>query len=122
LNGGTALPSRPGAETTDATAGWTPAPEGARSTPTVTAGIPVRESAERPDPLSRRRTGPRSKRAGSDGQYHGGDTDLSLTIPPPADIEALARQLRRRREASYRLPPLPDGRRDPLDPVRRWAS
>ena len=34
--------------------------------------------------------------------------------------EDVATQLRRRRAASYRLPPLNDGtgRRDPLDPVR----
>jgi hypothetical protein len=33
----------------------------------------------------------------------------------PADTDSIPQQLRRRREASYRLPPLADGRRDPLD-------
>jgi hypothetical protein len=33
--------------------------------------------------------------------------------------EPVADQLRRRREASYRMQPLPDGRRDPLDPKPR---
>jgi hypothetical protein len=38
---------------------------------------------------------------------------VTSRIPPANDIRA---QLRRRREASLRLPPLADGRRDPLDP------
>jgi hypothetical protein len=36
-----------------------------------------------------------------------------------AFVDEVAAQIRRRREASYRLPPLPDGRRDPLDVVPR---
>jgi hypothetical protein len=34
----------------------------------------------------------------------------------PADALDTPAGLKRRRAASYRLPPLPDGRRDPLDP------
>jgi hypothetical protein len=34
-------------------------------------------------------------------------------------VDNLAAQLQRRRAASYRLPPLADGRRDPLDPLPR---
>ncbi len=37
------------------------------------------------------------------------------TVPVADDISA---QLRRRRDASLRLPPLPDGRRDPWPPPR----
>ena len=37
-------------------------------------------------------------------------------VQPAGDIPA---QIRRRREASYRLPPMADGRRDPLDPPTR---
>jgi hypothetical protein len=39
-------------------------------------------------------------------------------------IAALFRQIRRRREASYRLVPLEDGRRDPAGPVTdgRWTA
>ncbi len=33
-------------------------------------------------------------------------------------VRELAEQLRRRREASWRLPPLADGYRDPLDRLR----
>jgi hypothetical protein len=36
------------------------------------------------------------------------------SVTPAAD--SIPAQLRRRRAASYRLPPLHDGRRDPLDP------
>jgi hypothetical protein len=46
--------------------------------------------------------------------------------PPPSRSSAVtvAQELRRRRDVAGRLPPLPDGRRDPLDdltglPVRR---
>jgi hypothetical protein len=39
-------------------------------------------------------------------------TSIGATSPSPV----LATQLRRRRAASYRLRPLPDGRQDPLDP------
>jgi hypothetical protein len=37
-------------------------------------------------------------------------------VQPAGDVSA---QLRRRREAADRLPPLEDGRRDPLDPDTR---
>jgi hypothetical protein len=45
----------------------------------------------------------------------------ALTVDDPlGSIAVLAAQLHRRRAASYRLPPLADGRRDPLDlPGRR---
>jgi len=39
----------------------------------------------------------------------------SLAADASASGEDVAMQLRRRRAASHRLPPLPDGRRDPLD-------
>jgi len=55
-----------------------------------------------------------------------GSGDVTATLPPDADavpdeLAAYARQMRKRREASWRLPPLADGRHDPLD-VRRAAS
>jgi hypothetical protein len=43
-------------------------------------------------------------------------TASTVSVPQPADTGAIPRQLRRRREASWRLPPLDDGRCDPLDP------
>ena len=48
---------------------------------------------------------------------HGGESIVSDS--DAASVEDIAAQLRRRREASYRLPPLADGRRDPLDPLPR---
>ncbi|MBV9651692.1 MAG: hypothetical protein JO296_16365 [Pseudonocardiales bacterium] len=41
--------------------------------------------------------------------------------PPPSDVAA---RLRRRRATSRRCSPLPDGRRDPLDPAHthNWSS
>lgn len=41
--------------------------------------------------------------------------DVSDIDNLPADIDSIPQQLRRRREASLRLPPLADGYRDPLD-------
>ena len=41
-------------------------------------------------------------------------TDSADSVPPSTDN--LGDQLRRRREASYRMQPMADGRRDPLDP------
>jgi hypothetical protein len=35
---------------------------------------------------------------------------------PEYDAPGVAAELRRRRAASYRMQPMPDGRRDPLDP------
>jgi hypothetical protein len=52
--------------------------------------------------------------AAEDAPSPGVSTD---TLDEQADnlVESIARQLRRRREASWRLPPLHDGVRDPLD-------
>lgn len=49
---------------------------------------------------------------------HGSTAKRSTASIPVADIPA---QLRRRRAASYRLPLLDCGRRDPLDPAG-WSS
>jgi hypothetical protein len=43
-------------------------------------------------------------------------------LPPEAPAETVADQLRRRREAALRLPPLASGKRDPWDIERRSAS
>lgn len=48
-----------------------------------------------------------------------GTEPASKNFSDSSVVETIAVQLRRRRAASYRLPPLADGRRDPLDPVRR---
>jgi len=50
----------------------------------------------------------------------GGNVETSLPPDPGIDPDELATQLRRRREASWRLPPMPSGHRDPLD--QRAAS
>jgi hypothetical protein len=52
---------------------------------------------------------------------------IASSVPPadPTPTETIADQLRRRREASLRLPPLPSGKRDPWDIERRsawWAA
>jgi hypothetical protein len=47
------------------------------------------------------------------GADENSDDEISADIV--AEHESIAAQLRRRREASYRLPPLADGHRDPLD-------
>ena len=44
------------------------------------------------------------------------------TVPNPIRCSRIAQQLRRRRAASWRLPALPDGRRDPLDPRIRLGA
>jgi hypothetical protein len=44
-----------------------------------------------------------------------------MTGQTAAYADTVAGQLRRRREASWRLPPLPDGRRDPLDALADWS-
>ena len=49
-------------------------------------------------------------------QEPGTATIDTVIVAQPADIPT---QLRRRRKASYRQPPLADGRRDPLDKPRR---
>jgi hypothetical protein len=47
------------------------------------------------------------------GKVNAGGADASTsTLPGGSEVAA---QLRRRRLASYRVPPLADGRRDPLD-------
>jgi hypothetical protein len=48
---------------------------------------------------------------------HDPGTDTTLNGSRVTDADDIPRQLRRRRAASRRLPPLPDGRRDPIDPV-----
>lgn len=52
-----------------------------------------------------------------DGDREAGKSisDESSADNLPADADTIPQQLRRRREASYRLPPLADGHRDPLD-------
>ncbi len=50
---------------------------------------------------------------GREGELLGGDSETSVTDRPPAD--GIPAQLRRRRAAALRLPPLPCGHRDPLD-------
>ncbi|MFQ1002610.1 hypothetical protein [Modestobacter sp. SSW1-42] len=46
--------------------------------------------------------------------------------PSPAPVERLSLQLRRRRAGAARCEPLPDGRRDPFEPVpdtrRGWSE
>jgi hypothetical protein len=44
-----------------------------------------------------------------------GADDQSRSDDILAEPESIAAQLRRRREASHRMPPLPDGRREPWD-------
>jgi hypothetical protein len=41
----------------------------------------------------------------------------NVILPQPADgdVDNIAAQLRRRREAAKRMPPLPSGKRDPID-------
>jgi hypothetical protein len=51
-----------------------------------------------------------------------GDGISSAILTQPTDQQPVDRaveniQLRRRRAASWRLPPLADGRRDPIDPI-----
>lgn len=43
-------------------------------------------------------------------------TFLAAEFGPDRRPRDIATQLRRRRAASYRLPPLPGGRHDPMDP------
>lgn len=45
----------------------------------------------------------------------GGDESTTNVLNSVREPEGIAAQLRRRREAAWRLPPLPDGLRDPLD-------
>ena len=40
----------------------------------------------------------------------------------PRDADTIPQQLRRRREASLRLPPLENGKRDPLDVLVSYSS
>jgi hypothetical protein len=73
-----------------------------------------------PDKDDRR---PRAESADQDGA--GGNVETNL--PPdaaavPDELAEYVAQLRRRREASWRLPPLESGYRDPLDQLRRAAS
>lgn len=59
---------------------------------------------------------------GSEADHDGLDDVLARaltgTYPPRLDpefVEQVGKQLRRRREAALRLPPLASGRRDPMD-------
>jgi hypothetical protein len=61
--------------------------------------------------MTERRTGPREGR--SNVEVTTADTK---SIRQTSDIP---QQLRRRRDASDRLPPMEDGRRDPIDPPTR---
>lgn len=74
-------------------------------------------NARSPDP--RRRNGPDQDL----GQRQPPQTDTSSVADVPGEDEKddIAAQLRRRREASWRLPPMPCGHRDPLD-CKRAAS
>ena len=47
------------------------------------------------------------------GAEENSDDEISAAIV--AEPDSIAAQLRRRREAAHRLPPLADGHRDPLD-------
>ena len=63
--------------------------------------------------------GPPDQRATFNAQPHATTAKGSVTsVTPAGDSDTIGVQLRRRREASWRLPPLEDGtgRRDPLDP------
>jgi hypothetical protein len=61
---------------------------------------------------------PPTQRAGPPPQEPGPKISRhQATDPGQPNPVAVPAQLRRRRAASYRCPPLPDGRRDPLDPV-----
>lgn len=44
------------------------------------------------------------------------------TVDAPSPYRSISAQLRIRRAAAWRLPPLPDGRRDPLDPPDTLGS
>ena len=62
--------------------------------------------------MTERRSGPREARS-----------NVEVTTTDTASIRQtsdIPEQVRRRREASYRLPPLEDDRRDPLDPPTRF--
>jgi hypothetical protein len=50
-----------------------------------------------------------------------GDPARDDGIITEADLREYLAGLRRRREASRRLPPLRDGRQDPLDPLPGWC-
>jgi hypothetical protein len=58
--------------------------------------------------MSERRSGPRKGR--SNAEVPAKDTTNGVL--------SIGQQLRRKREAADRLPPLADGRQDPLDPTR----
>ena len=64
----------------------------------------------------------REDREGSGVQDDGAGGNVKTNLQPDdvADLDDIAAQLRRRREASWRLPPLESGYRDPLD--QRAAS
>jgi hypothetical protein len=61
--------------------------------------------------MTERRSGPREGRS----NVEVATTDTS-SLRPTSDIPT---QVRRRREAADRLPPMADGQRDPLDPPTR---
>jgi hypothetical protein len=62
--------------------------------------------------MTERRSGPREARSNVEVT-----TTDTASIRQTSDIPA---RIRRRREASLRLPPMADGRRDPLDPDTRF--
>jgi hypothetical protein len=65
-------------------------------------------------------TAERSPAEGSVLDGSAGSDYVETSVPPAtdADRDDIAAQLRRRREASWRLPPLKSGYRDPLDHLR----
>ncbi len=61
---------------------------------------------------------PPAKEGGTQEDGAGGNVNNAILKGADDDVRELAEQLRRRREASLRLPPLADGYRDPLDKLR----
>ena len=51
-----------------------------------------------------------------------GDADPTIPLAPPLPTDSIPQQLRRRREAARRLPPLDSGVRDPLDVLVSYSS
>jgi hypothetical protein len=57
----------------------------------------------------------RPRREGGDHEVAGGNVNNIVPPEADADLDDIAAQLRRRRAASWRLPPMPCGHHDPLD-------
>jgi len=68
-----------------------------------------------PDRPPGRRTGPEVTTPQARPNVENPVTDTDSLTPGGDEIAELAEQLKRRREASWRLPPLECGHRDPLD-------